>query len=59
MFFEDDICWCANSKECEFTDCFRHLSRRKPQPAPDIFTQGLLKGTEGCPYFDIVKEKRD
>lgn len=52
--FDDDICWCANSDECENVECFRHMSHRKPQHQPDIFTCGALKGTPDCPYY---KEK--
>ena len=54
-FFDDDICWCANStlegeNGCDLTKCFRHMANRKPQPQPDIFTCASLKGTDSCPY---------
>lgn len=49
MFFEDDICWCGNSNECNNIDCFRHLNNRKTKEG--IFTVGLLKDTEYCPGF--------
>ena len=48
--WEDDICWCGNSDECTFTDCFRHMNNRKIKEG--IFTMGLLKGTTSCPLFD-------
>jgi len=55
-WFEDDICWCSNSnlkgeKGCDKTDCFRHLSNRKPQARPNIFSCGFLKNTPSCPYY--------
>ena len=58
-FFNDDICWCGNSnpKEtdyCDKTFCFRHMANRKSQEAPDIFTMGMLKNTEVCPYYKEV-----
>lgn len=58
-WFDDDICWCGNSnlkgeKGCDRIECFRHLSNRKPQARPDIFTCGSLKNTPDCPYY---KEK--
>lgn len=51
MFFDDDICWCGNSEECENKECFRHLSNKKTpnKGEKDIFTIGMLKGTEYCP----------
>jgi len=54
-FFEDDICWCYNSQEkdefgCDKVECFRHMSNRKPQSQPDIFTVAYLKGTQDCPF---------
>lgn len=59
-WFDDDICWCANStlegeNGCSKVECFRHMSNRKPQPQPDIFTCGALKDTPDCPYY--FKEK--
>ena len=54
MFFDDDICWCANStatepdKQCNAVCCFRHLKNRKPQPKPDIYTCAYFKDTEEC-----------
>ena len=55
MFFNDDICWCANSSTdcedyCDKTECFRHFHNRIPQSEPDVFTTSYLKGTEICPY---------
>ena len=44
----DDICWCADSHECDRTDCFRHLSNRRKQPQPDICTMAMLKNTDAC-----------
>ena len=58
-WFDNDICWCYNSSpeykdgeemKCNYTDCFRHLSNRRKQSAPDIFTCSFLKGTEYCPH---------
>ena len=45
MFFEDDICWCADSNECDNTDCFRHMSNMK---ITGIFTCSSLMNTEYC-----------
>ena len=45
MFFENDICWCANRNKCDNIDCFRHISNRK---SAGIFITGLLMGTEYC-----------
>lgn len=58
-FFNDDICWCGNSalEETDYCDkifCFRHINNRKPQEAPDIFTMGMFKNTEDCPYYKEV-----
>ena len=60
-FFDDDICWCASSTltgndGCDNTSCFRHMSHRKPQPQPDIFTCAALKNTPDCPYFKKEEE---
>lgn len=64
MFFNDDICWCANSSVdcndyCNKIECFRHFHNRIHQPAPDIFTTAYLKDTEVCPYLgekDVFNE---
>ena len=58
--FDDDICWCCNSREkgeqgCDKTECFRHLSNRKTRSHPDIFTVSFLKGTRDCPYKEEFK----
>ena len=45
-FWEDDICWCADSDECKKTECFRHLDNRRSEPV--IFTMAHLKYTEYC-----------
>ena len=60
-WFSDDICWCANStlvgkNGCDKVECFRHMSHRKPQPQPDIFTCGALKGTSDCPYHKEIEK---
>ena len=49
MFFEDDICYCGNSDECNNISCFRHTNNRRIKEG--IFTVGLLKDTEYCPGF--------
>lgn len=53
--FNDDICWCGNSNECDITECFRHLSNRRPQPKPDIYTMANFMGNIDCPYFQRYK----
>lgn len=54
MWFDEDICFCADSDRCKNTECFRHLSHhRKPEVGPDIFTCGKLMGTEYC---ELTKE---
>lgn len=45
MFFEDDICWCADSQECDNTSCFRHTNNRR---TAGVFTSGHLMDTELC-----------
>ena len=45
MFFEDDICWCADSKKCDNTSCFRHTNNRR---TTGVFTSGHLMDTELC-----------
>ena len=62
-FFVDDISWCYNSMEdaenkCDNTHCFRHLSNRKSQPQPDIYTISAFKDTEVCPYYKENKDVR-
>ena len=52
MFFDDDICWCADSEKCSNTDCFRHMSNRKE--VAGIFTTSHLADTEYCVEY---KEK--
>ena len=53
-WFEDDICWCADSNECTNDDCFRHMLNRTQRQG--IFTMGHLKNTELCP---LANEKGD
>ena len=48
-FFESDICWCANSHDCNRKDCFRHLSNKPKVEGRDIFTMSELRYTELCP----------
>lgn len=60
MFWNDDIAWCGNSKECANSKyCFRHLDNRLPQPEPDIFTMAYLKDTEYCQGFKEKKEREE
>ena len=50
MYFDDDICFCADSDKCKMTKCFRHMSHHKrPTSGPDIFTCSHLMGTDVCP----------
>jgi hypothetical protein len=58
-FFDDDICWCGNSDICNITECFRHMSNRKPQTPPDIFTQAAFMNTPDCPYYEEQGEDND
>jgi hypothetical protein len=46
MWFDSDICWCADSETCKRTDCFRHLTNKNNQER--IFTSSHLKHTEYC-----------
>lgn len=46
MWFDSDICWCADSIRCNKTDCFRHLSNK--DDGERIFTCGSLMGSEYC-----------
>lgn len=55
--FDDDICWCADSWYCKYTQCFRHMSHRKAQPEPDVFTLAAFMGTPDCPYIDKWEDK--
>ena len=57
--FDDDHCWCGDSESCHHTDCFRHMSNRKPQSAPDIFTAAMLKGTPDCVYYKEDKNESE
>lgn len=53
MWFDDDICWCADSDRCKNTECFRHMSNRRSAVAgPDIFTCACLMSTEICPLTE-------
>ena len=54
MWFDSDICWCADSDRCKNTECFRHWSHK---PADErIFTCGKLMGTEYC---ELTKESEN
>ena len=55
----NDICWCGDSEHCNITDCFRHMSHRRPQPAPDIFTMALLQNTPDCPFYKSKNKVED
>ena len=46
-WFDNDICWCADSNRCENTECFRHLTNKNDEER--IFTCGNLMGSEYCP----------
>ena len=46
MWFDSDICWCADSIRCNKTDCFRHLTNK--DDSERIFTCGSLMGSEYC-----------
>jgi len=45
-WIEDDICWCGNSDECDYIDCYRHTSN---MPGAGIYTMSHLMNTEYCP----------
>jgi hypothetical protein len=45
-WIEDDICWCGDSDECEYTDCYRHTSNMS---GAGIYTMSCLMNTEYCP----------
>ena len=53
MWFDSDICWCADSIRCTKTDCFRHLTNKNDEER--IFTCGSLMGSEYC-LLDKDKE---
>ena len=57
-FFDDDICWCANSHDCKMTNCFRHLHNRPKVEGTDIFTMGELRYTELCPLGKETEVER-
>ena len=48
MWFDSDICWCADSVKCNRFDCFRHLTNKDDEER--IFTCSHLMGVEDvCP----------
>ena len=53
MWFDSDICWCADSMRCTKINCFRHLSNKNDEER--IFTCGSLMGSEYC-LLDKDKE---
>lgn len=54
MWFDSDICWCADSIRCNKTDCFRHLTNK--DDSERIFTCGSLMGSEYC---QLGKDEED
>lgn len=52
MWWDDDICWCADSERCTNYECFRHLDNMKDKEYPCIFTCSNLMGTEICPLSE-------
>ena len=54
MWFESDICWCADSIRCENTECFRHLCNKSDEER--IFTCSHLIGSEYCPMHKESEE---
>lgn len=57
MFWDNDICWCADSDKCKIKECFRHLSNKPVVKGTDIFTMSHLFGSEMCPFFELVSEQ--
>ena len=54
MWFDSDICWCADSIRCTKTDCFRHLTNKNDEE--NIFTMSYLMWTEYCPKIKESEE---
>ena len=54
--WKDDICWCADSRDCKNDDCFRHMLNRVSRSG--IFTMSHLKYTELCPLIDETEEQK-
>lgn len=50
MWWQSDICWCADSNRCTNTECFRHLANKNDEEK--IFTCGALMDTEYCPMSE-------
>ena len=51
-FFDDDYAFCMS--ECDRVECFRHWSHMKV----GIYTMGLFKGTDVCPFGEKEEEER-
>ena len=49
IFWDSDICWCADSDRCINIECFRHLCNKNDEER--VFTCGVLMGTEYCPLI--------
>ena len=50
MWFDSDICWCADSDACGHIECFRHWDN-KPM-SENVFNCGHLMGTEYCLMYE-------
>ena len=57
MWFNSDICWCADSETCKRTDCFRHLNNKNNQER--IFTMSHLRYTELCLLSEECEIEKD
>lgn len=54
--FEDDICFCFDSENCNHTDCWRHDSNIKYKDVPHSYS--YFKNTEYCQYSNPISEER-
>mgnify|MGYP007070292203 FL=1 len=55
----NDITWCGNSNTCNNKECYRHLSNRRPESKPDIYSMALFEGTDYCPSYFNSNKKED
>ena len=54
--FEDDICFCLDSDNCDHTDCRRHDSNIKYKDIHHSYS--YFKNTEYCKYSDPIPEEK-
>lgn len=54
--FEDDICFCADSSDCDHADYQRHDSNIKYKDIPHSYS--YFKNTEYCKYSNSISEEK-